>query len=69
MEQWKAKAWASMTSQADSVTINGVSYARTITVASADPASPESGGTPQADFNRITVQIGSQSMRCYVINP
>ena len=69
MEQWKAKAWASQVSQSDTVTINGVSYARTITVANADPADPENGANTQADFHRITVQIGSTSMRSYVINP
>ena len=69
LEQWKAKPWASMTSQTDTVTINGKSYTRTITVAAADPASPESGGTPRADFNRITVQINGQTMGTYVINP
>jgi Tfp pilus assembly major pilin PilA len=69
IEQWKAKAWASQVSQSDTVTVNGTSLSRTITVANADPSNPESGAGTQSDFHRITVQIGSQTMRVYVLNP
>ena len=69
IEQWKAKAWASQVSQTDAVTINNKSYTRTISVANADPSDPETGANTQADFHRITVQIGSQTMRSYVVQP
>jgi Tfp pilus assembly major pilin PilA len=69
IEQWKSKPWASQVSQSDTVTVNNKSLARTITVANADPSNPESGTNTQTDFHRITVQIGTRSMRVYVINP
>jgi Tfp pilus assembly major pilin PilA len=69
MEQWKAKSWATMASSTGTVTVNGRSYTRTVTVADADPASPEGGGTAKADFRRITVTIGSQTLRSYATKP
>src|SRR5439155_286801 len=78
LEQWKVKTWAAMNpsspyatpySVSDTVTINGKNYTRMVVVSDADPASPESGGTPQPDFRRITVVINSQRMRTYVAKP
>jgi len=78
LERWRAKSWSAMNpsspfsspySLTDTVTVNGKSYSRTVTVTDADPASPESGGTARSDFRRITVTIGSLKMRTYVTNP
>jgi hypothetical protein len=77
LETWRGKPWASMvtpTPNPDTVTINGKSYDRTITVEDADPAATNDPDTfdpakVQPDFRRITVQIGSRRMRVYVAQP
>jgi len=69
MEQMRASAMSNFSGLAgysDNVTINGVSYARTVTVAAL--TAPDGSGSV-TDYKQITVQIGTQSMVCIVTQP
>lgn len=67
MEQLKAGGWAGLTVGVtnNNVTINGTSYARTITIAQANP----DGSGNKTDFEQVTVTIGNQSVSTYVTQP
>jgi hypothetical protein len=49
----------------NNVTINGTSYARTITIAQANP----DGSGNKSDFEQVTVAIGNQTVSTYVTQP
>ena len=68
MEEVRALPFTSMTvgtSLSDTTSINGTSYARTVTIALADPT----GGGNQSDFKQITVAVNGQSLVTLVAQP
>ncbi len=70
MEQMSAEPWATKATKATaltgSVTVDGVSYSRTVTITAADA---NGDGNNDADFQQVTAQIGSQSLSTYVMQP
>jgi type II secretory pathway pseudopilin PulG len=69
LEQWKANPTTTIPTAPDTVTINGKTYTRVITVEYADPTSgtdPATFSTTKTDYYRISVTINGQTMRCYV---
>jgi type II secretory pathway pseudopilin PulG len=69
MEQMRANAisnFSGLAGYSDTVTINSVTYNRTVTVAAL--TAPDGSGAT-TDYKQITVQIGSQSMVCIVTQP
>jgi type II secretory pathway pseudopilin PulG len=74
LEHYKAQVaagniTASATAYEDNVTLNTLSYKRSVTVENASPTDgtdPAAFASTQTDFFRITVSLNGQSMRCYV---
>jgi Tfp pilus assembly major pilin PilA len=73
LEQMRAEPWATMSTKATSLTnaspgvsINSKFYSCTVAVVDADA---DGDGSTDADYRKITVTIGAQSMISYVTNP
>jgi Tfp pilus assembly major pilin PilA len=72
LEQMRAEPWATMSTKATSLTnaspgvsINSKFYSCTVAVVDADA---DGDGSIDADYRKITVTIGAQSMISYVTN-
>ena len=68
MEQLRALDFSAMTvgtALSDTVTVNGTTYVRRVTIALADA----NGGGNDADFKQVTVSVNSQSLVTWVTQP